>query len=124
MSSKQLAESAYRIKLIKNHWRSKYGRKLVQNILPNEVGEVDVEAIPVQRWSPEGLVQYNEYSLIVPINYYHKMAYDKNIGKTQQAIRIRFDQNPTQTKKVFVLGNFNLPSTLITKSILLDDLLL
>lgn len=123
MSGYQIAESAYRIKFIRNYWRRQDDLPIMQNILPQEGQGVEVKSIPVRKIEPDGVYEYPDIPILVPSDKFERMAYDKNIGKSQQAIRIRFTSNPEKRKIVYVFGNYNFPSMLITKTVLLDDIL-
>lgn len=123
MSGYQIAESAYRSRLIVNYWRGQEGLPYIQNIVPREGQSVSCVPIPVRKIEPDGVYEYPDIQLMVPEEKYNRMAYNKNLGKSQQAVRIRFTSNPENRKKVYIFGNYNLPSMLITKTVLFDDIL-
>lgn len=123
MSPGQIATSAYKTKVIANYWRGQLGQSLLQNILPHEIKGIETEPSPVEKITPLGKVAYSKYSLYKPTEKFKLMAYEKNVGKSQQAIRIRFTQKSDKPKQVFILGNYNFPGILVTDPILLRDIL-
>lgn len=123
MSPYQIAEGAYKIKFIRNWWRQKEDLPIIQNILPQEGQSIEMEMTPVRKIELDGIYEYPDISIMVPSEKFDRMTYEKNIGKSQQAIRIRFTANPEKRKKVYIFGNYNFPSMLITKTVLLDDII-
>lgn len=124
MSPYQIASGAYKIKLIRNFWRRQEGLDIINNILPtNNIQGLDSETIPVRKIEPDGVFEYPDIQLRVPANKFERMAYEKNVGKSQQAIRIRFTRPSAKRKKVYVFGNYNFPSVLITSTRLLESIL-
>lgn len=123
MSGEQIARGAYNIKFIRNWWRAHDELPLEMNILPQKGQGIDVTNISVRKIEPDGIFEYPDIQIYVPREKFERMVYDKNIGKSQQSMRIRFTSNPERRKVVYIFGNYNFPSMLITKTILLDDII-
>ena len=123
MSDEQIAQGAYQTKVIKNYWRAKEELPLVQNILPQARQSISWLKEPVRRIQPDGVFEYPAFEVRVPEEKYERMTYEKAVGKSQQAMRIRFTENLEKRKIVYIFGNYNFPSLLITKVVLLDDIL-
>jgi len=122
MSSYQIAEASYKIRMVSNYWRRKEGLDPLNNITPQADQGINMVPIPVRKIEPDGVFEYPDITLMVPEEKYARMAYDKNMGKSQQAIRIRFTANPEYRKVVYIFGNYNFPSLLVTKTVLFDDI--
>jgi hypothetical protein len=120
MNHWQLSYAAYKVRTIVNHWRDKMGQDRIQNLYPNGKIDIPYKPEPVIKIMPGGVYEF-PFSHMVPEFKYERMAYDKNAGKSQQAIRIRFHENISQRKIVYILGNYSFPSLQITKVILQED---
>lgn len=123
MSGEQIAQGAYNIQFIENWWRAKDDLPPISNILPQPGQGIAMTTIPVRKIEPDGIYEYPNISLMVPERTLERLVYDKNIGKSQQSMRIRFTSNPERRKVVYIFGNYNFPSMLITKTTLLDDVI-
>ena len=83
---------------------------------------------PVRKIERDGVYEYQstkskKLSIRVPVETYERMTYEKAVGKSQQAVRIRFTENLEKRKIVYIFGNYNFPSLLVTHVVLLDDIL-
>lgn len=128
MSDEQIARGAYNTKVIKNYWRAKEGLPLISNILVQDKESIDWEDVPVRRIQKDGVFEYSlkdpkKLKVRVPVEKYNRMTYEKAVGKSQQAVRIRFTENLERRKVVYIFGNYNFPSLLITHVVLLDDIM-
>lgn len=128
MNDEQIAQGAYQTKVIKNYWRVKEDLPIVQNILVQKDQSILWEDGPVRKIERDGVYEYQstkskKLSIRVPVETYERMTYEKAVGKSQQAVRIRFTENLEKRKIVYIFGNYNFPSLLITHVVLLDDIL-
>jgi len=128
MNDEQIAQGAYQTKVIKNYWRVKEDLPIVQNILVQKDQSILWEDGPVRKIERDGVYEYQstkskKLSIRVPVETYERMTYEKAVGKSQQAVRIRFTENLEKRKIVYIFGNYNFPSLLITHTVLLDDIL-
>lgn len=128
MNDEQIAQGAYQTKVIKNYWRLKEDLPIVQNILVQKDQSILWEDGPVRKIERDGVYEYQstkskKLSIRVPVENYERMTYEKAVGKSQQAVRIRFTENLEKRKVVYIFGNYNFPSLLITHTVLLDDIL-
>lgn len=127
----------YKYKAINNYIRKKEGKDELNNPYPadieenisiprkedendpNKFGEV-VKRIE-QINNRGGIFEYEAFRNYPPKYFWHRQCYEYNKAETQQAIRLRFDS--TKARKVWILNNYNLPSIIVTKSILYQDFL-
>jgi hypothetical protein len=128
MNDEQIAQGAYQTKVIKNYWRLKEDLPIVQNILVQKDQSILWEDGPVRKIERDGVYEYQstkskKLGIRVPVEKYERMTYEKAVGKSQQAVRIRFTENLEKRKIVYIFGNYNFPSLLITHTVLLDDIL-
>ena len=128
MNDEQIAQGAYQTKVIKNYWRVKEDLPIVQNILVQKDQSILWEDGPVRKIERDGVYEYQstkskKLSIRVPVETYERMTYEKAVGKSQQAVRIRFTENLEKRKIVYIFGNYNFPSLLVTHVVLLDDIL-
>lgn len=133
-NAKQYYDEVYLLKIIRNFWNLAKDRALVPNFYQFGVGdEAFVESKPeeIRRIEPDtpsaGVVsgaavyKYKDVTRKIPVDFYHNLTEKLAISKTQQAIRLRF--NDSIEKIVYVFGNYFLPSFLITRTELEEDLL-
>lgn len=125
----QYEHAIYQYKTAANYYKEKYGLPLVTNVFPYEATmatgtalEKDcVTRIEYIDDKHAGLFEYPEFPIYLPSNSWHRMIYEYNVAKTQQAIRVRFLSGKRTI--VYVLSNSFLPSFAISKSILLEEFL-
>lgn len=123
----QYEKLAYEYKTVNNYYNFKYGKKQLSNPYPYDtdtnssipIEKIDIERIEKLPDGSGGLYRYIDIPLYAPTYKWHKLIYNYNTANTQQAIRLRF--KPNKKRIVYVLSNLNLPSMLITDTMLLRD---
>ena len=125
----QFEKEVYKYKTIINYHRRRNGLSPLPNIYPYEVNKntsVPIEKAPVKRIEyidddiGAGVYEYPQFHLYPPTNFWHNLVYLFNEAETQQAIRVRFKEKPIH---MYILTNMNLPGTLVTRPMLLEDFL-
>lgn len=116
----------YKYKSVLNYFNLKKGKERILNIYPYEQDpsmSIEREKEPITRIEivegVPGVYQYPDFNSYPPKDNWYRLIYELNIANTQQAIRLRFIPNKPRT--VFILNNFYLPTTVITKSILFKE---
>lgn len=119
LNGRQFHKQVYELKIVANYWNRLNGRALLPNF--HWFGVEDTAGIercqePVRRIVPlgnkAGLFEYDDFMYYRPTDYYYNLVERYAISKTQQAIRLRFNDN--KQKIIYVLGKFFLSSFLIT----------
>lgn len=121
----------YIYKQVANFYRKRKGEVPLKNPFPRDLSaKVEVKGIwqPVRRAikisnTLAGVYEFEDFRQKVPLStsdvmddqYWYKLIYDYAVGEIQQAIRLRF--KPDKPRRVFILTNLSLPSTLITRSV-------
>lgn len=121
-------DAVYRYRKIANFWNRLKDRPIIPNPYPYGAGNdstIERESIAVKRILPisnkAAIFSFDDFDYRKPANPDFDVIERFAIAKTQQAIRLRF--NDTRKRIVYILGNYFLPSLLITDVILEDDLL-
>ena len=127
-NGQQLKHEVYKLRSIANFWNRLNGRPLIPNPYPFGVGDeasIEREEEPVRRILPinnrAAVFAYDDFKYRRPANPDYNIIEKFAIAKTQQAIRLRF--NDDRLRIVYVFGNYFLPSFLVTDSTLEDDLI-
>lgn len=127
-NANQIHRQVYELKLIANYWNRLKDRPQLPNYRWWGVGEgASIERVsePVRRihalGKTVGVFEYENFLYQRPQDKYYNLVEKFAISKTQQAIRLRF--NDDKLKIIYVFGKFFLPSFLVTDSVLKDDLL-
>jgi len=128
MNGNQLAEAAYKIKFIKNFWRRREGLAEIPNRFPVEIyeGKVigsTVVSTPVRKIELDGIFEYPDFQSFIPESDFENYIHQHNIGKSQQSMRLRFKINDPVRKIVYIFGNYNFKSLLITDVVTFDSLI-
>lgn len=125
---KSYLEDVYKYKTVMNYYKLKNQEKEITNVFPDSPTTgtgVEIEEEPVKRielLNKKGIVfKYENFKTYRPLDKLHYLVYNFNVANTQQSIRLRF--KPDKKRVVVVFNNFYLPSTLITKSILEEELI-
>lgn len=127
-TGKEYLEDSYRYKAVSNYYRTKNGLQFENNPYYQELKHD--ASIPhreevirrVEKINGIGVVvEYPDFKIFQPEAYWPLLCYLYNSGETAQADRLRPDNS--KPRKVYILGNLNLPNKLITKSILLSEFL-
>lgn len=127
-SGQQLSKEVFDLRSIANFWNRLRERQEISNPFPHGVGEgASIERVDdsVKRilclGSNAGIYSYPNFIYRRPLVNEFDIIERYAIAKTQQAIRLRF--NDARKRVVYIFGNYFLPSFLITDSVLEDDLL-
>lgn len=128
LNAKQFHKQVYELKVIANHWNQIRNRPLIDAFHWFDIGDsADLERKPekVRRihalGSACGVFEYDDFNYRRPEDYYYNLVEKYAIAKTQQAIRLRF--NDSKLKIIYVFGRFFLPSFLVTDTVLEEELL-
>jgi len=121
-------QEVFRLKSISNFWNRVNDRPIDPNPFPSDIGDnasIPREREPIKRILPinnrAAIFEYPDFTYVFPADPDYNIIEKFAIAKTQQAIRLRF--NDQRKRDIFVFGNYFLPSFLITNSVLEDDLL-
>lgn len=129
LSARDAHMHAFKLRVMANYWNRLKGRPILPNYYPYGVGDqASIERIdePVYRIEPVGsghcyLFEYPEFKYFRPVETFHWLAERYMIAKTQQALRLRY--NDDKEKITYIFGKYFMPSFLITDSVLEEDLL-
>ncbi len=118
----------YRYKTVTNFYNRKNNNPEISNPYPVDISDfssVPIEEQKIRRIEKSGgqgyIYEYEDFNIFTPSEYWAGLCYEYNVNETQQAIRLRFDSS--KARKVYILNNYNLPSMMITKSIMLSEFL-
>jgi len=125
MSSRQIIEKSYQIRMIENYFKRQLGEEEIENPHPSLIKSdiIPVKQRKVHKVEVGGVYEYPDFEVTVPKYFYEDLVYQQNIGTSQQSMRLRFTFDKSNRKKVYIFGNYNFPSLLITKVVLLDEFL-
>ena len=128
LNAKMFKHEVFKLKNITNFWNRLNDRPVEPNPFPFDIGDnasIARERKPVKRILPvnnrAGLFEYPDFTYGYPANPDFDIIERFAISKTQQALRLRF--NDDRERKIYVFGNYCLPSFLITETVLEDDIL-
>ncbi len=126
-NTKQFHKQVFELKTVANYWNRQNDRPLISNFFwwgVADNAELEREDEPVRRIHREGDVtgvfEYGDFKYRRPADYYYNLIEKLAIAKTQQAIRLRF--NDSTQKIVYIFAKYFLPSFLITHSYLKEEL--
>jgi hypothetical protein len=120
INPRRMLKDEYRLKEIINYWNRMDLRPEINNIYPYWIEEaggvaIDKTSIPVRKILPDGLFEFN-LSYQIPKGYYKRLIHEWDMGRTQQAMRIRPHTTVNSyPMSVYVIGNTPLPSLLISE---------
>lgn len=126
LSEQQYKKALYDFNNIKNFWNKYYDRPLIPNIYhESNTATFTSKWLRVNRILPDsspqgaGLYEIPGYAYVSPKDPGFDLIQRYMISKTQQSIRLRFKDD--KQKIVYIFGNYNLPSFLVTDSVRLSS---
>lgn len=127
-NGKKFKDAIFKYRSITNFWNRLKDRPIEPNMFPYGVGNsatIPREEEPVRRILPinnkAAVFTYPDFTYRKPANPDYNIIERFAIAKTQQAIRLRF--NDDRKRVVYVFGNYFLPSFLVTESVVEDEIL-
>lgn len=122
----------YKYKTAANYHRRKANEKEYPNIYPDDcldrskMVSIEREKTPVTRIETSipgyaNIVEYEEFTISPPVDYWFNLIFEKNKGTNQQAMRLRFDAD--KPRHAYILGNMDMPSLPVTRSLTLSQFL-
>jgi hypothetical protein len=119
----------YKIKTIANYWNRIKVRPEMNNPFPYGIDQTSsitpieecVKRIEIDPNEGAGLYEYPTLKRLRPLNDLFYLVERFSIAKTQQSLRLRY--NDSRERTIYIFGNYQLPSWLITESVLIEDLL-
>lgn len=118
----------YKYRRIANYWNRLKDRPILPNPFPYGAGDnssIEREDTSVKRILPisnrAAVFSFDDFTYRKPVDPDFDIIERFAVAKTQQAIRLRF--NDSKKRIVYVWGNYFLPSLLVTDVMLEDDLL-
>ncbi len=128
LNATMFKHEVFKLKSIGNFWNRMNDRPIDPNPYPYDIGDnasIARNTEPVKRILPvnnrAAIFEYKDFMYSYPADPDYDIIERYVIAKSQQAIRLRF--NDSRQRKVIIFGNYFLPSFLITDSVLEDDLL-
>jgi hypothetical protein len=129
LNGKHFSELSYNIKFIANYWNRLNSRPIIHNPYPFRVSDsssIPRNPTPIKRVEKIDngcfIVEYPGFTYWQPAYQIDNLIEQYAIAKTQQAIRLRFTST-TNSRVVYVFGNYPFPSFMITDSVIEEDLL-
>lgn len=127
-NGRQLREEVYQLRSIQNFWNRLKDRAITPNPFPRNVGNessIEREEEPVKKilsiGPRAGVFAFDDFKYRRPADPDFNVIEKFAIARTQQSIRLRF--NDDRKRIVYIFGNYFFPSFLMTDCVLEDDIL-
>lgn len=128
LSGRDFHMQSYKFRVMANYWNRIRNRPTLPNFFHYGVGAgADIERIEEPVYRIEAInnhcyvFKYPDFKYFRPVETFHWLAEKYMIAKTQQSLRLRY--NNDREKITYVFGKYFFPSFLITDSVLEEELL-